>query len=251
MSGSLDSLGRSAVAWASLRSAHPTLAHRAANDLPSIFFRRHGRTGMTVENACHFPIDISHHFSYIPIESRSRKGRHREGALDCAERVRCPRAERHTPHPGGFGHQQAGITTGRWGAATGLGQVRAGNARTQLRSMLPPEGGPSQIGALAASQEAWPEVARYGRKPVSQNRGGTPTGERIPQRVRGRASCTAGWTKASVGVPLPFFLSLLSFVLRSVIAGLEPAIHAGAMRVNFPSHLASRSQHGPPGQARW
>jgi hypothetical protein len=32
------------------------------------------------------------------------KGRHREGALDWAERVRCPRAERHTPLPGGFGH---------------------------------------------------------------------------------------------------------------------------------------------------
>jgi len=47
--------------------------------------------------------------------------------------------------------------------------------------MLPPEGGPLQIGALIASQEAWPEVARHGRKPVRQNRGGTPTGERIPK----------------------------------------------------------------------
>jgi hypothetical protein len=32
--------------------------------------------------------------------------------------------------------------------------------------MLPPEGGTSQIGVLAASQEAWPEVARSGRKPA-------------------------------------------------------------------------------------
>ena len=36
--------------------------------------------------------------------------------------------------------------------------------------MLPPEGGPLQIGVLATSQEAWPEVARNGRKPVRQNR---------------------------------------------------------------------------------
>ena len=55
------------------------------------------------DEARHISIDIYHCFCYItPIALC--KGRHREGALDWAERVRCPRAERHTPLPGGFGH---------------------------------------------------------------------------------------------------------------------------------------------------
>jgi hypothetical protein len=33
------------------------------------------------------------------------KGRHHEGAPDSAQRARCPRADRHSPLPGGFGHQ--------------------------------------------------------------------------------------------------------------------------------------------------
>jgi hypothetical protein len=51
-------------------------------------------------------------------------------------------------------------------------------------------GGRTRSNALTASQEAWPEVARHGRKPVRQNRGGTPTGE-LPRKGSGRASCTA------------------------------------------------------------
>src|SRR5271156_372538 len=130
------------------------------------------------------------------------KGRHREGALDCAERVRCPRAERHTPFPGGFGHHLAGTTTGPW-VRHWTGTGGGGERPHQLRPMLPPEGGPLQIGVLATSQETWPEVARSGRKPARQNRGGTPTGERAasstrPCQLHGRLE------QASVGVPLPF-----------------------------------------------
>ena len=38
------------------------------------------------------------------------------------------------------GIMQAGITTGRWGAATGLGQARAGNARTNCVRCCPRKG---------------------------------------------------------------------------------------------------------------
>jgi hypothetical protein len=95
--------------------------------------------------------------------------------------------------------------------------------------MLPPEGGPSQIGALATSQETWPEVARDGRKPVRQNRGGTPTGERIPQDAR-PCQLHGRLEQASVGVPLPFLSSVGSLLLLLVIAGFDPAIHADTKR---------------------
>jgi hypothetical protein len=125
--------------------------------------------------------------------------------------------------------------------------------------MLPPEGGPLQIGVLATSQETWPEVARSGRKPASQNRGGTPTGERIPK------GCAAVPAARQVGASVcrrsaSLFLSLFCPVrsqkrhrLTSVIAGhsrlkngvtsfaYDPAIHAEAKRdQSFRSHLASR-----------
>src|ERR1700731_2393905 len=105
--------------------------------------------------------------------------------------------------------------------------------------MLPPEGGSSQIGALAASQETWPEVARHGRKPVRQNRGGTPTGERIPQDAR-PCQLHGRLEQASAGVPLPFF-----FVARmkrseireqrasvTIVPGLRSAPFGLRLRVN-------------------
>ena len=123
--------------------------------------------------------------------------------------------------------------------------------------MLPPEGGPLQIGALVASQEAWPEVARHGRKPVRQNRGGTPTGELPPplspphagedmEGGSGRASCTAGWSKRLPAFRFPFFLSCFDqckqTVSQFIIAGLDPAIHAEVKRDRtLGSYLASRT----------
>jgi hypothetical protein len=105
--------------------------------------------------------------------------------------------------------------------------------------MLPPEGGSLQIGVLATSQETWPEVARSGRKPASQSRGGTPTGERIPKGAR-PCQLHGRLKQASAGVPRPFFF-FVSFVLSSVIAGLDPAIHAEAKRDRtFGSCMASR-----------
>src|SRR6202035_4847748 len=133
--------------------------------------------------------------------------------------------------------------------------------------MLPPEGGPFQIGALIASQEAWPEVARHGRKPVRQNRGGTPTGE-LPPPLSSPA-CGGGYgggqrpcqlhgrlEQASVGVPLPFFCFVVPFFLpslpgiavqrtASLRSAYDPAIHAEAkVDRTFGSLVAS-------GESRW
>jgi hypothetical protein len=65
----------------------------------------------------------------------------------------------------------SGITAGAGGAFPGLGQVGAGNARL--------------ANAMAtASQEAWPGAERKGREPPGESRGGTPSGEPRPKRVR-------------------------------------------------------------------
>jgi hypothetical protein len=87
--------------------------------------------------------------------------------------------------------------------------MRAGNARRNCVRCCPPEGGPFQIGALIASQEAWPEVARYGRKPVRQNRGGTPIDVRIlldarPCQQHGRLD----WHLSAFRFPYLFLRSL-------------------------------------------
>ena len=150
------------------------------------------------------------------------------------------------------GIMRSATTSAPWGATTGLGQAGAGNARSQLRPMLPPEGGTSQIGAPATSQEAWPGAARHGRKPVRQNRGGTPTGERI-RKMRGRASCTAGRKQASVGVPLPFLSSVLPVRSVSLCSSLPGLTRQSMRRVRCTNGWLRpvESRHGPPGQARW
>ena len=160
-------------------------------------------------------------FSVILIlrDSRSRERTCREGIARHGGEGGA-RGRSCKPLPGGFGHHLAGTTTGPWGAP--LDWDRQGRVTpAPTASMLPPEGGPLQIGVLATSQETWPEVARSGRKPASQSRGGTPIGVRLllearPCQQHGRLDT------ASVGVPYPF-LSVLPFV----IAGLDPAIHRG------------------------
>ena len=54
--------------------------------------------------------------------------------------MRCPRAERYTPHPGSFGHHLTGTTTGPGGAFPGLGQAGAGNACVRARGLCSPVG---------------------------------------------------------------------------------------------------------------
>jgi hypothetical protein len=88
----------------------------------------------------------------------------------------------------------AGITTGAWGAATGLGQEGAGNARLAKQS---------------ASREAWPG-AELGPDRPNESRGGTPTGGPPPCLPLGGCSeggaapaRRGGWTTRLSAFRLP------------------------------------------------
>ena len=107
--------------------------------------------------------------------------------------------------PGGFGHHAAG---NKWPAvgATGLGQVGVGNRP------------PSRIIVAAASQEAWHSRSKNGVASLAYELDGdVPTSpgraavERRQASVLRRARCRARKARtvgyASVGVPLPFFLT--------------------------------------------
>ena len=86
-----------------------------------------------------FFIDICHLFQAIEMQRISlSEGRLRPRVLLKVERVRCPRAERYTPFPGGFGHHLAGTMTGPGGAFPGLGQAGAGNARGRAQESVFP-----------------------------------------------------------------------------------------------------------------
>ena len=95
-----------------------------------------------------------------------------------AERARCPRADRHTPLPGGFGHRPTGITTGPRGAALDCRPGKAGNARHCRR---PRKRGLESSRGLEASDES---------------RGGAPRGERA-RWTRGRARSAEDGASAS------------------------------------------------------
>jgi hypothetical protein len=113
------------------------------------------------------------------------------------------------PLPGGIGHQPAGTMTGARGAIAGLGQVRAGNARNQLRKVFAPGWGErTGSSALAASQEAW-----LGAEPLATRvplaRAAVERRQSCASRLRrGRARLARQITIASVGVSPPnLFLS--------------------------------------------
>ena len=111
--------------------------------------------------ARHISIDIGHHFGYIPNRISLMKDAFGRQARRLG-RVRCLRAELRSA-PGRFrasAAQHYGL--GREVLA-GLGQVGAGNARTNCVG-LPPEGGRLQDRRSATSQEAWPEAEPRDRK---------------------------------------------------------------------------------------
>jgi|SRR5271156_2012152 hypothetical protein len=101
--------------------------------------------------------------------------------------------------------------------------------------MLPPEGGTSQIGVLAASQETWPEVARSGRKPARQNRGGTPIDVRAllsarPCQQHGRLD------KRLSAFHILSLISLVAYFLGLSEAGVSAQRKQGTTP-SFPSQL--------------
>ena len=81
------------------------------------------------------------------------------------------------------------------------------------------------VGMAAASQEAWPEAGQGRFDAQRKSRGGTPTGERVPQDAQPHPMMrTVGY--ASVGVPLPFLVFVLAgWAERSEPHGRE-AIHS-------------------------
>jgi hypothetical protein len=84
----------------------------------------------------------------------------------------------------------AGTTAGAWGAATGLGQERTGNARSagQPAYDLYRKTGFRFSGSCALPRPRKPglELRRTGESPAGKSRGGTPTGERPLLGGRGR-----------------------------------------------------------------
>ncbi len=82
-------------------------------------YRRHGNDDI---------LDIGPYFSNMRINLAHSRGRIPDAIL-IAERVRCPRAGFANRSRAASGIMLSGITTGVWGAATGLGQESAGNAR--------------------------------------------------------------------------------------------------------------------------
>jgi hypothetical protein len=146
------------------------------------------------------------------------------------------------------GIMQAGITTGRWGAATGLGQVWAGNARNNCVRCCPRKGERHRSAFLPRPRKPGLKSRAAGESPhvrtaVERRQASCPllyppphAGEDM-EGGSGRASCTAGWSKRLSAFRFPSYLVLLPFV----IAGLDPAIQAAAKRGRtYRSDFASR-----------
>ena len=124
--------------------------------------------------------------------------------------MRCPRAGRYGPSPGGLGISLPALGPVRE-VLTGLGQAGAGNARGGACETRP---GWRSIGsqAPAKSQEAWPGLSLGDqlspwREPRWNAGRRARSAERAPQRRLRRLS-------ASAGVPLPFLFSFCRSVGR-------------------------------------
>ena len=153
----------------------------------------------------HVFIDISHHFGYTLLRISLCKGRRSRGCSRLCGASAVP--------AGGTTHSVPGrlrASSGRHydrsvGCATGLGQAGAGNARNncvrcclrkedRYRSAFSPR--PRKPGLKSRAAGESPQVrAAVERRQASASR-----------RVRGRASCTAGWSKRLSAFRFPFLL---------------------------------------------
>jgi hypothetical protein len=112
------------------------------------------------------------------------KGRVLEANLNMG-RERCPRADLHSV-PRAIRASACRHYDRRGRCIPGLGQARGGcNGRLNCaKSPRPGWRGLTGSSAPAASQEAWPELSLGTITPLDESRGGTPTGERVPQDAR-------------------------------------------------------------------
>jgi hypothetical protein len=187
-------------------------------------FRGEADTSSVRFRLSHFkqqPLDICHHFSYSHCESRSvRDAIARVLSIvrsECGARGRTD--TRRTRAASGI--MQAGITTGRWGAATGLGQVWAGNARNNCVRCCPRKGERHRSAFLPRPRKPGLKSRAAGESPhvrtaVERRQascplhilppcGGGHGGGQRPCQLHGRLE------QASVGVPLPFLFGAASF----------------------------------------
>ena len=137
--------------------------------------------------------------------------------------MRCPRAEFAAPLPGSFGHHaDRQSRTGPGGAALDWDR-RARVTPVSERSVSAPRlERPYRTMCPAASQEAWPEAAPSGRKPFRREpwwnadrraRSADLCAQNAYTRLRSARAApdgADGWKHASVGVPLPFILSVIA-----------------------------------------
>src|SRR3984885_7273837 len=118
-------------------------------------------------------------------------------AIRHTERVRRPRAVSHTAlgrlRASADRHHDRSVR-----CITGLGQAGVGNAHLAKLSAVPAVRmsflNPVSS-CVAASQEAWPEAARGRFDAPRKSRGGTPTGERAPQKRAPHPMMRNGWIR--------------------------------------------------------
>ncbi len=156
-----------------------------------------------------FPLTTCPIFGYNRYESRSLKGTRSRG--DPGMRSECgARARSRKPHPGSFGHHRTGTTTGLGGAFPGLGLAGAGNARLGTRGLfLPVEEALQDRTSRLVPRKPGLKLRPRAERPNGKNRGGTPTGERVPQDAR-RARMARRFDYTSAGVPPSFFVCLMA-----------------------------------------
>src|ERR1700684_232506 len=171
------------------------------------------------------------------------KGRLQGGYSLTAERVRRPRAERYTPHPGGSGIMPAGTTTGARGASR--------PPRRRVRHAAP---------WSAVFGKPGPTLSLRDESPVGENRSGTPAGERARKRRAAQAAFLRGAsytplacgheTPAFAGVPLPFIFSWSSS-LRASLSSLRAIAKQSTCSVrNLDCLVASAPRNDVIGKTR-
>ena len=165
------------------------------------------------------------------------------------------------------GIMQAGITTGRWGAATGLGQVWAGNARNNCVRCCPRKGERHRSAFLPRPRKPGLK-SQLGdgilpqREPRwNADRRAAPSF--ILPRMRGRIWRGAAAVPAARQIAssvcrrsASLFLSCFFSASRHSLSSSLPDLIRQSMRKRNATGRSARisqaaSHHGPPGRARW
>jgi len=145
-----------------------------------------------------------------------------------AERVRCPRAGRYGPFPGGVGHHVCRHYDRHARCSLQPGPALTGVTRR-----------PWRLGA--ALREAWSDAEPLGcASPLGKSRGGTPSSERVPSHARRIARC-GGFGTRLPAFRLPFlFVVPVGKVANGEIAKANGKSLADKFNRSFPRKRESR-----------